>query len=64
MSLGEGTAESEEDDDVAEEGAEGEGDAGEAPVLQVRHTCHVGGGQDQLDDSPETTHLRQTEECL
>ena len=38
-SSAEGTAESEENDDVTDQGAEGEGDAGEAPELQVCHSC-------------------------
>ena len=38
-SSADGTAESEENDDVTDQGAEGEGDAGEAPELQVCHSC-------------------------
>ena len=40
-----GTAESEEDDDVTHQGTEGECDAGEAPELQVCHSCRGDGAR-------------------
>ena len=41
---GDGTAQSEENDHVADQRAEGEGDAGETPELQVCHSCRGDGG--------------------
>ena len=56
----EGTAQGEEDDHVADQRTEGEGDAGETPQLQVGHSCS------QLRDvatSQSFIYLRQTEAC-
>ena len=56
--------ESEEDDDVADQRTEGEGDAGEAPELQVCHSCRGDGVRGNWDGRRVSSYLRHTVGCL